>query len=158
MKKHKRIALVAHDNRKSDLIEWVEWNWRILSDHQIICTGTTGRLVEEALKKRAEKNSPLKHKIIKLKSGPLGGDQQLGALITEEKVDMIIFFWDPMQPQPHDVDVKALLRITVLYNVPTACNRSTADFLISSVLFNESYTPIIKDYSRYINRKVESNY
>lgn len=158
MKKHKRIALVAHDNRKSDLIEWVEWNWKILSDHQIICTGTTGRLVEEALKKRAEKNSPLKHKIIKLKSGPLGGDQQLGALITEEKVDMIIFFWDPMQPQPHDVDVKALLRITVLYNVPTACNRSTADFLISSVLFNESYTPIIKDYSRYINRKVESNY
>jgi methylglyoxal synthase len=158
MKKHKRIALVAHDNRKSDLIEWVEWNWKILSDHQIICTGTTGRLVEEALKKRAEKNSSLKHKIIKLKSGPLGGDQQLGALITEERVDMIIFFWDPMQPQPHDVDVKALLRITVLYNVPTACNRSTADFLISSVLFNESYTPIIKDYSSYINRKVESNY
>lgn len=158
MKKHKRIALVAHDNRKSDLIEWVEWNWKILSDHQIICTGTTGRLVEEALKKRAEKNSSLKHKIIKLKSGPLGGDQQLGALITEGKVDMIIFFWDPMQPQPHDVDVKALLRITVLYNVPTACNRSTADFLISSVLFNESYTPIIKDYSNYINRKVESNY
>jgi methylglyoxal synthase len=154
MKKHKRIALVAHDNRKSDLIEWVEWNWKILSDHQIICTGTTGRLVEEALKKRAEKNGSLKHKIIKLKSGPLGGDQQLGALITEGKVDMIIFFWDPMQPQPHDVDVKALLRITVLYNVPTACNRSTADFLISSVLFNESYTPIIKDYSEYINRNV----
>jgi methylglyoxal synthase len=156
MKKHKRIALVAHDNRKSDLIEWVEWNWKILSDHQIICTGTTGRLVEEALKKRAEKNGSLKHKIIKLKSGPLGGDQQLGALITEEKVDMIIFFWDPMQPQPHDVDVKALLRITVLYNVPTACNRSTADFLISSVLFNEPYTPIIKDYSEYINRNLGS--
>jgi methylglyoxal synthase len=154
MKKHKRIALVAHDNRKSDLIEWVEWNWKILSDHQIICTGTTGRLVEEALKKRAEKNGSLKHKIIKLKSGPLGGDQQLGALITEGKVDMIIFFWDPMQPQPHDVDVKALLRITVLYNVPTACNRSTADFLISSVLFNEPYTPIIKDYSEYINRNL----
>ena len=156
MKKHKRIALVAHDNRKADLIEWVEWNWKILSDHQIICTGTTGRLVEEALKKRAEQESTLKHKIIKLKSGPLGGDQQLGALITEGKVDMIIFFWDPMQPQPHDVDVKALLRITVLYNVPTACNRSTADFLISSVLFNEPYTPIIKDYSEYINRNVGS--
>jgi methylglyoxal synthase len=154
MKKHKRIALVAHDNRKSDLIEWVEWNWKILSDHQIICTGTTGRLVEEALKKRVEKNGSLKHRIIKLKSGPLGGDQQLGALITEGKVDMIIFFWDPMQPQPHDVDVKALLRITVLYNVPTACNRSTADFLISSVLFNEPYTPIIKDYSEYINRNI----
>jgi methylglyoxal synthase len=157
MKKHKRIALVAHDNRKSDLIEWVEWNWKILSDHQIICTGTTGRLVEEALKKRVEINSSLKHKIIKLKSGPLGGDQQLGALITEGKVDMIIFFWDPMQPQPHDVDVKALLRITVLYNVPTACNRSTADFLISSVLFNEPYIPIIKDYSEYINRNLGSS-
>ena len=156
MKKHKRIALVAHDNRKADLIEWVEWNWKILSDHQIICTGTTGRLVEEALKKRAEKEGTLKHKIIKLKSGPLGGDQQLGALITEGKVDMIIFFWDPMQPQPHDVDVKALLRITVLYNLPTACNRSTADFLISSVLFNEPYTPIIKDYSEYINRNLGS--
>jgi methylglyoxal synthase len=149
--------LVAHDNRKSDLIEWVEWNWKVLSDHQIICTGTTGKLVEEALKKRITKDSSLKHKIIKLKSGPLGGDQQLGALITEGKIDMIIFFWDPMQPQPHDVDVKALLRITVLYNVPTACNRSTADFLISSVLFNESYTPIIKDYSGYINRNVENN-
>ncbi len=156
MKKHKRIALVAHDNRKPDLIEWVEWNWKVLSDHQIICTGTTGKLVEEALKKRATTNSQLKHKIKKLKSGPLGGDQQLGALITEGNVDMIIFFWDPMQPQPHDVDVKALLRITVLYNVPTACNRSTADFLISSVLFNESYTPIIKDYSEYINRQIGS--
>ena len=154
MKKHKRIALVAHDNRKSDLIEWVEWNWKVLSDHQIICTGTTGRLVEEALKKKAATGSQLKHKIKKLKSGPLGGDQQLGALITEGNVDMIIFFWDPMQPQPHDVDVKALLRITVLYNVPTACNRATADFLISSVLFNEPYTPIIKDYSEYINRNI----
>jgi methylglyoxal synthase len=154
MKKHKRIALVAHDNRKSDLIEWVEWNWKVLSDHQIICTGTTGKLVEEALTKRAETGGQLKHKIKKLKSGPLGGDQQLGALITEGNIDMMIFFWDPMQPQPHDVDVKALLRITVLYNVPTACNRSTADFLISSVLFNETYTPIIKDYSEYINRNI----
>jgi len=154
MKKHKRIALVAHDNRKIDLIEWVEWNWKILSDHQIICTGTTGKLVEEALKKRIPIGKDLKHKIKKLKSGPLGGDQQLGALIAEGKIDMMIFFWDPMQPQPHDVDVKALLRITVLYNVTTACNRSTADFLISSVLFNESYQPIIKDYSGYINRKV----
>ena len=156
MKKHKRIALVAHDNRKSDLIEWVEWNWKILSDHQIICTGTTGKLVEEALKLRIPKGNTLKHKITKLKSGPLGGDQQLGALTAEGKIDMIIFFWDPMQPQPHDVDVKALLRITVLYNVPTACNRATADFLISSVLFNETYKPKIKDYSGYINRKVET--
>ncbi len=154
MKKHKRIALVAHDNRKPDLIEWVEWNWKVLSDHQIICTGTTGKLVEEALKKRTPEGNSLKFKIKKLKSGPLGGDQQLGAKIAEGKIDMIIFFWDPMEPQPHDVDVKALLRITVLYNVPTACNRSTADFLISSLLFNEPYERIIKDYSGYINRKL----
>ena len=155
MKKHKRLALVAHDNRKSDLIEWVEWNWRILSDHQLICTGTTGKLVEEALKKRTPEGNALKFKIKKLKSGPLGGDQQLGAKIAEGKIDMIIFFWDPMEPQPHDVDVKALLRITVLYNVPTACNRSTADFLISSLLFNEPYKRIIKNYSGYINRKLK---
>ncbi len=155
MKKNKRIALVAHDNRKTDLIEWVEWNWKTLSAHQLICTGTTGKLVEEALKKKVTKEYPLKYKIKKLKSGPLGGDQQLGALITEGKIDMMIFFWDPMQQQPHDVDVKALLRITVLYNVPTACNRSTADFLISSILFNEPYKPIIKDYSGYINRNID---
>ena len=157
MKRHKRIALVAHDNRKKDLIEWVEWNWKVLSDHQVICTGTTGKLVEEALKQRLPKGNSLKHRIAKLKSGPLGGDQQLGALTAEGKIDMIIFFWDPMQPQPHDVDVKALLRITVLYNVPTACNRATADFLISSVLFNETYKPLIKDYSEYINRNVSEN-
>ena len=157
MKKHKRLALVAHDNRKKDLIEWVEWNWKVLSDHQLICTGTTGKLVEEALKGRLPKGNQLRHKIKKLKSGPLGGDQQLGAQIAEEKIDMIIFFWDPMEPQPHDVDVKALLRITVLYNVPTACNRATADFLISSLLFNEPYQRIIKDYSGYINRKVETD-
>lgn len=156
MKKNKRIALVAHDNRKADLIEWVEWNWKILSDHQIICTGTTGKLVEEALKKRIPKGNGLKHKIKKLKSGPLGGDQQLGALIAESKIDMMIFLWDPMQPQPHDVDVKALLRITVLYNVTTACNRSTADFLISSVLFNEPYEPKIKDYAEYVNRNIKT--
>ena len=93
MKKHKRLALVAHDNRKSDLIEWVEWNWKVLSDHQIICTGTTGKLVEEALKKRTPEGNALKFKIKKLKSGPLGGDQQLGAKIAEGKIDMIIFFW-----------------------------------------------------------------
>ncbi len=155
MKRHKRIALVAHDNRKIDLIEWVEWNWKILSEHQLICTGTTGKLVEESLRKKVTREHPLKYKIKKLKSGPLGGDQQLGSLITEGNIDMMIFFWDPMQQQPHDVDVKALLRITVLYNVPTACNRSTADFLISSVLFNEPYKPIIKDYSGYINRNID---
>jgi methylglyoxal synthase len=152
----KKIALVAHDNAKRDLIEWVEWNWSILIDHQLICTGTTGRLVEEALKKKMNPETAFKHEMIKLKSGPLGGDQQLGALIAEGRVDLIVFFWDPMQPQPHDVDVKALLRIAVLYNVPIACNRSTADFVISSPLLNLEYRPIIKDYGEYLSRVLDS--
>ena len=154
MERTKRIALVAHDNRKSDLIEWVEWNWEILRHHHIICTGTTGKLVEETLFKKLNEHKKDSINIRKLKSGPLGGDQQLGAMITEGQVDIIIFFWDPMQPQPHDVDVKALLRITVLYNVPTACNRSTADFMISSSLFSEPYKPKLKDYSDYISRNL----
>lgn len=154
MESIKNIALVAHDRRKKDMVEWVEWNWGILSKHKLTCTGTTGKLVEEALIKKIGKDRVLKNKITKLKSGPLGGDQQLGALVVNGKIDFIVFFWDPMEPQPHDVDVKALLRITVLYNVPIACNRSTADFLISSPLMNEEYHPIIKDYSTYINRKV----
>jgi len=152
MEKIKRIALVAHDNRKIDMVEWVEWNWEILQKHHLICTGTTGRLVEQALLNKVNEKDKHKIKIRKLKSGPLGGDQQLGALITEGEVDIIIFFWDPMQPQPHDVDVKALLRITVLYNVPTACNRSTADFIISSILFSEPYEQKIKNYDDYIGR------
>ena len=148
----KSIALVAHDNRKKDLVEWVEWNYMQLKDHKLICTGTTGKLVEEAIKAKDGVASEIEVKMTKLKSGPLGGDQQLGALIAEGKIDIIIFFWDPMEPQPHDVDVKALLRIAVLYNVPTACNRATADFIISSNLYKEKYTPIIKDYSNYIKR------
>ncbi len=155
MKNIKNIALVAHDNRKKDLIEWVEWNWEALLDHKLICTGTTGKLVEDALKNKLHNHSTKKKiAITKLLSGPLGGDQQLGSLVVERKIDIIIFFWDPMEPQPHDVDVKALLRISVLYNVPTACNRSTADFLISSRLFKTEYSPNVKDYSSYINRKV----
>jgi len=154
MKSSKRIALVAHDNRKKDLIEWVEWNWNALLDHQLICTGTTGALVENALKSRSVKSQKQTVRIRKLKSGPLGGDQQLGSLIAEGEVDVIIFLWDPMEPQPHDVDVKALLRIAVLYNVPTACNRSTADFLISSPLFRSEYDPAVTDYSKYIQRNV----
>jgi len=155
MKTIKRIALVAHDNRKKDLIEWVEWNWSALMDHKLICTGTTGTLVEETLKSKLDKNLKKTIHIRKLKSGPLGGDQQLGSLITEGEVDVIIFLWDPMEPQPHDVDVKALLRIAVLYNVPTACNRSTADFMISSPLFKTEYTPTLTDYSQYIHRSVK---
>jgi len=153
MEKVKRIALVAHDHRKNDMIEWVEWNWEILIRHKLICTGTTGRLVEETLnrKKREHTNTRTLH-ITRLKSGPLGGDQQMGSMICDGDVDVLIFFWDPMQPQPHDVDVKALLRISVLYNVVTACSRATADFIISSPLFDGQYKSIIKDYDTYINR------
>jgi len=155
MEKIKRIALVAHDNRKKDIIEWAEWNYEILIQHQLISTGTTGGLVEQAIKKRLSAEDVENFTVMKLKSGPLGGDQQLGAMIAEDQVDLIIFLWDPMQPQPHDVDVKALLRISVLYNIPTACNRSTADFLISSPLLNAEYEPAQKDYSTYITRTVQ---
>ena len=152
----KNIALVAHDNRKQDLIEWVQWNYEILIKHQLVCTGTTGRLVEETLREKLKKNQNLLKMppIKKLMSGPLGGDQQLGALITEGKINLFIFLWDPMEPQPHDVDVKALLRIAALYNIPTAPNRSTADFIISSPLFKEHYTPMLKDYKSYITRNI----
>lgn len=154
MEKFKNIALVAHDNRKKDLVEWVEYNYKTLLGHQLICTGTTGKLVEETILKKLEEDEEIEQEIIKLRSGPLGGDMQLGALIAEGKIDILIFFWDPMQPQPHDVDVKALLRITVVYNVPTACNRSTADFLVSSHLLSEKYEPRLADYSGYIARNV----
>jgi methylglyoxal synthase len=155
MEKVKNVALVAHDNRKKDLLEWVRWNCQTLLDHHLICTGTTGKLVEQTLVKNAgQKGTRLRDLVItKLKSGPLGGDQQLGALITEGKIDCMIFFWDPMQPHPHDVDVKAFLRIAVVYNIPIACNRSTADFIISSPLMNDTYEPAIKDYGDYINRE-----
>ena len=148
MEEIKTIALVAHDNRKADLLDWVQENKKSLIKHKLICTGTTGKLVEETLTSYTDK--PLS--ITKLKSGPLGGDQQLGALITDGKIDIMIFFWDPMQPQPHDVDVKALLRISSLYNIPTACNRSTADFLISSPLFESSYIPAPQSFDEYLNR------
>ncbi len=156
MKKIKRIGLVAHDNRKKDLLEWVEWNWKTLINHELICTGTTGRLVEEVLRKKTTEAKVKMPHITKLKSGPLGGDQQLGAMIAEGRIDILIFLWDPMQPQPHDVDVKALLRITVLYNIPTACNRSSADFMISSTLLNTDYKPVLKDYSVYIQRQIDT--
>ena len=158
----KTIALVAHDNKKKDLVEWVEFNWHRLASHSLICTGTTGRLVEESImKKMSDSSDSMKASLAgipisiqKLKSGPLGGDQQLGAFIAEGKVNIIIFFWDPMEPQPHDVDVKALLRIAVVYNVPTACNRATADFLISSELFERDYTNTLPDFEIYTKRKI----
>ena len=152
MKRKKNIAIVAHDNRKKDIMEWVSFNWKELAQHDLICTGTTGKMVEEALAESCHKHGTVPPTVTRLKSGPLGGDQQLGAMICEGNIDMLIFFWDPMQPQPHDVDVKALLRITVLYNIPTASNRSTADFMVTSELFHEQYDPIIKDYREYIAR------
>lgn len=150
----KTLALVAHDNRKQDMVEWVEENWEKLMPHKLVCTGTTGKLVEDVLARMSKEVSPLNNKILKLKSGPLGGDQQMGAMIAEGKIDILIFLWDPMQPQPHDVDVKALLRIASVYNIPTATNRSTADFIIESTLLNSKYIRKMKDYSGYINRNV----
>lgn len=155
MKKKKRIALVAHDNRKKDMMEWVSYNWNELAQHSLVGTGTTGKLVEETINQKCIENDAVPPELTRLKSGPLGGDQQLGSMICEGLIDMVIFFWDPMQPQPHDVDVKALLRISVLYNIPTASNRATADFLISSELFHKEYKPLIKDYSGYITRSID---
>ncbi|HNQ37715.1 MAG: methylglyoxal synthase [Prolixibacteraceae bacterium] len=155
MKKKKTIGIVSHDNRKKDIIEWVNFNWQELLPHRLVCTGTTGKLVEETLVQKCTEYNMVPPEVVCLKSGPLGGDQQLGAQIAEGMIDMLIFFWDPMQPQPHDVDVKALLRIAVLYNIPTASNRSTADYIVSSSLFHENYQPLIKDYSGYIKREVE---
>lgn len=148
----KNIGLVAHDNRKADLIEWSKWNYEKLHHHKLICTGTTGGLVKDFFDSRVASTGVEKTEVVKLKSGPLGGDQQLGALISEGKIDVLIFLWDPMQPQPHDVDVKALMRIAVLYNIPIANNRATADYMISSPLFAADYRPIVKDYRSYIDR------
>lgn len=156
MEKIKTIALVAHDNRKADLVQWVEWNCRTLLQHRLVCTGTTGKLIETTLKTKAacKELGMIIPAIRKLKSGPLGGDQQLGAMITEGTIDFMIFFWDPMQPHPHDVDVKALLRIAVVYNIPIACNRATADFMISSPLMDQRYEAVKTNYLDYINREL----
>ncbi len=143
--KRKRIALVAHDNKKKDLIDWVRHNAVILSKHELIATGTTGKMLEEEL------DRPVK----KMLSGPLGGDQQIGAMIAEGIIDVLIFFWDPMEAQPHDSDVKALLRLGVAWNILLACDRATADFILTSPLLQEEYETIIPDYAGYLNRKVE---
>jgi methylglyoxal synthase len=129
MEVRKRVALVAHDNKKEDLLDWARFNQGTLSRHELFGTGTTGKLI----------HSRLGLDVHRLLSGPMGGDQQLGALIAEGKLDVLIFFWDPLEPHPHDTDVKALLRIAVLYNIPTACNRATADFIVSSHLMAETY-------------------
>lgn len=132
----KNIALIAHDNRKQELLEWAEYNKGTLSKHNLFGTGTTGGLI----------SSKLGLEVHRYRSGPLGGDQQIGAGISEGTIDFMIFFWDPLQSQPHDVDVKALLRLSVLYNIPVACNRATADFLVSSPLLNGNYERIVYDF------------
>ena len=157
-KQAKVLALVAHDNMKRDLAEWVDWNSEKLSRHHLVCTGTTGKMVEKTLRDHRAEHEAVdgtapELEITLLKSGPLGGDQQLGSMIADGKIHALIFFWDPMSAQPHDVDVKALLRLATLYNVPTAVNRSSADFLISSPLFeDDDYKPEVKDYKAYIER------
>jgi methylglyoxal synthase len=148
------IALVAHDHMKPDLMAWVKWNHLKLSGHQLICTGTTGRLLKDVLDRELTAEEAEQTTMIRLKSGPLGGDQQLGAMIAEGGVDILIFFWDPMEQQPHDVDVKALLRLAVLHNIPTASNRASADYLISSPLFGSDYEPLRRDYREYLQRSI----
>lgn len=140
----KHIALVAHDHKKSDLLEWAIFNRDLLTEHEIYATGTTGKILEQELGVD----------IHKLQSGPLGGDQQMGALITEGTIDFLIFFWDPLEPQPHDPDVKALLRIAVVWNLPIACNRATADFLITSPLMANEYRRSTPDYNGYLERAI----
>lgn len=140
----KRIALVAHDNRKAELMEWAYANREMLAKNELYGTGTTGKLLEETL------GQP----VARLLSGPLGGDQQVGSMIAEERIDLLIFFWDPMSAQPHDPDVKALLRLCVVWNIPVASNRATADFMFSSPLMDQEYIAMQIDYSTYLNRKV----
>ncbi|MEO8403472.1 MAG: methylglyoxal synthase [Chitinophagaceae bacterium] len=140
----KRIALVAHDNMKHELIDWAVYNKISLTKHSLYATGTTGSMLEAVLAQP----------VIKFLSGPLGGDQQIGASIAEGKLDVLIFFWDPMEAQPHDPDIKALLRVAATWNIPTACNRATADFLLTSPLMYSEYQPRLIDYSTYINRKL----
>lgn len=143
----KRIALVAHDNKKKELIEWAVYNKTALSRHRLYATGTTGKMLEEVL------GQP----ITKFLSGPLGGDQQIGARIAEGKIDVLIFFWDPMEAQPHDPDIKALLRLGVVWNIPFACDRATADFLLTSPLMHHDYEVIVPDYDKYLKRYKNEN-
>ena len=142
-----RIALVAHDNKKRDLVEWARFNLAFLARHELWATGTTGTLLEREL------GQP----VAKLKSGPLGGDQQLGALIAEGNVDFLVFFWDPLEPLPHDPDVRALLRLAVVWNIPIACNRASADFMVSSPLMESGYERTQPDYDAYLGRALETD-
>jgi methylglyoxal synthase len=138
----RRIALIAHDNKKADLRDWAKFNRALLAGHHLCATGTTGRLLGDEL------GLP----VTCVQTGPLGGDQQIGAKITDGEIDMLIFFWDPLEPQPHDPDVKALLRISMVWNIPVACNRASADFLISSPLMSRGYQRLEPDYGEHAGR------
>ena len=138
----KKIVLVAHDEKKQDLLEWARFNKELLRQHELYATGTTGKLLEQELGIA----------IHKLQSGPLGGDQQVGAMIADGEMDVLIFFWDPLTSQPHDSDVRALLRIAVVWNIPVACNRASADFIISSPLLSNTYQRFLPDYHVYSER------
>jgi methylglyoxal synthase len=140
----RKIALIAHDHKKTDLVEWVRFNRGTLVGHELFATGTTGRVLEEML------GVPVR----RLQSGPLGGDQQIGAMIVDGQIDFLIFFWDPLEAQPHDPDVKALLRLAVVWNIPAACNRATADYMISSPLMSSDYERLMPDYGTYLNRAI----
>ena len=142
MNNAKKIALVTHDEKKHDLLEWARYNKALLRQHELYATGTTGKLLEQELG----------IEIHKLQSGPLGGDQQIGALIAAGDMDLVVFFWDPLTPQPHDSDVRALLRIAVVWNVPIACNRASADFMIASPLLSNTYQRLSPDYHVYTER------
>ena len=146
MRPDKKIALVAHDNKKRDLLEWAKFNRDLLAHHDVYATGTTGAMLERELD----------FKIHYLQSGPLGGDQQIGAKIVDNEIDFLIFFWDPLEPLPHDPDVKALLRMAVVWNIPIACNRASADFMISSPLMDGEYDRLVPDYEEYRTRPIGS--
>lgn len=147
MGQRKKIALVAHDNKKHELFEWARFNRDLLAHHELYSTGTTGKLLEQELDVE----------IVKLQSGPLGGDQQIGAKIAEGDIEFLIFFWDPLEPLPHDPDVKALLRMAVVWNIPVACNRASADYMISSPLMSGEYQRLVPDYEEYRQRRLMGN-
>jgi methylglyoxal synthase len=138
----KKIALIAHDNKKPDLLDWVKFNKQTLLKHELFATGTTGKVLEKELGCQ----------ITVFESGPLGGDQQIGSRIAEGLIDLLIFFWDPLEPLPHDPDIKALLRVAAVWNIPVACNRTSADFIVSSPLMSQEYHRILPDYENYRQR------